>query len=83
MRADIIELNLNVLIERKIIEGKKIMDRISVLNYQLQNYKNMFNNYKIEVIEGMIKDIKKYDMEDNLDWSGTLEEIEEVKKHIK
>ena len=67
---------LHRVLEEKIVDAKKIQDRILVLNHQIHHFKSMDVRYQEQVIEDLIKDIESYDL-------GTaLKQLKDIKERF-
>ena len=68
---------LHRVLEEKIVDAKKIQDRIGIINHQIQYYKGMDKRYKKQVIEELISDIKHYNCNSKVNWNTALEQLKE------
>ena len=63
-------------LEEKTQDGKKIQERISVLNHQIQHFQGMDEIYQKEVLQDLIKDIEYYHKYSEMNWETALEQIQ-------
>ena len=61
---------LERVLQEKIQDAKKILDRISILSYQIQN-NEMAPRYKHEVVNDLLHDLK------DKDWMDAYEEVQQ------
>ena len=55
---------LHRVLSEKCQDIKKLQERISVLNHQVQHFSAMDKRYQKQVIESLIKDLEEYDWND-------------------
>ncbi len=73
---------LHRVLEEKIVDAKKIQDRIGIINHQIQYYKGMDERYQKQVIEELISDIKHYNCNCEVNWNTALEQLKEEREKI-
>jgi len=75
MNPNLIVEWLHRVLEEKTQDSKKIQERISVLNHQIQYFKGMHERYQKEVLQDLIKDIEFYHKNSKINWETALEQI--------
>lgn len=70
---------LHIILEHKTNDIILTSKRISELNHQIKHFDDMHEIYQKEVIDGLIKDIKKFQKNSDLNWDNMLEQLEELK----
>ncbi len=74
---------LSRVLEEKTSDIKKLSNRISILNYQINNFQKMQEFYKKKVIEDLLEDLEIYKDKSDLNWQYSIKEINKLLKNIK
>ena len=77
MNENLVIEYLHRILEKKVSDSKKIQERISILNHQIQHFRGMHEGVRKEVIDDLIKDIIIYSKNDS-NWKTVLEQLKEV-----